>query len=121
MAEAFWQVIPQRAQRRLQELLRTAPLGEYDALTEAAHQSGRRVGLFLSGDFGVTARALLSERMLSVESRGAGILKQLCTDVPGMSDLFRLAVSPEYAEARWHPLAPQSQRGSISSTRFSIV
>jgi hypothetical protein len=80
------------------------------------------VGLFLAGDFAVAARALLLERGAPVEGLSAsGGLRAACIEHPALADLLRLAVSPEYADGRWHPVAPASQRGSISSSRFSIV
>jgi hypothetical protein len=122
LAESFWQQIPARAQRRLQELLVSGVEGSLPALVDHAHQSARRVGLFVSGDFGVATRALRAERQLDVESLSApGALRAACSDDPQLADLFRLAVSPEYANARWHPVAPASQRGTMSSGRFSIV
>jgi hypothetical protein len=81
------------------------------------------VGLFLAGDFGTAARALLSERRVSLQLLGdPHSLAPLCSELPDLADLLRLAVSPEYAEARWHPVAPASQRGTMSSSgRFSLV
>ncbi|MGH7296892.1 MAG: hypothetical protein ACRELB_18275, partial [Polyangiaceae bacterium] len=55
LAESFWQIIPARTQRRLQELLGAAEVAEYEVLVARAHQSGRRVGMFLGGDFAVAA------------------------------------------------------------------
>jgi hypothetical protein len=122
LAESFWQLIPPRAQRRLQEVLAAAALPDYDQLVEAAHQSGRRVGLFLAGDFGTAARALLGEvgARADLVTQPGGLLRY-CHEIPALADLLRLAVSPEYAQARWHPVAPTTQRGTISSSRFSIV
>jgi len=122
LAESFWQVVPARVQRRLQELLATVPLGEYDDLVARAHQAGRRVGLFLAGDFAFAVRVLLSES----QSRGGhappslSTLRQLCESLPPMADLLRVAVSPEYAQARWHAVAPAGPRGTMSSGRFSL-
>jgi hypothetical protein len=122
LAESFWQIIPPRTQRRLQEILAAGEFPEYEALAAASHQSGRRVGLFLAGDFAVAARALAAELAFPAESlSSAGGLAARCRIVPELADLLRLAVSPEYADARWHPVAPASTRGTISSSRFSIV
>jgi hypothetical protein len=122
LAESFWQQIPPRAQRRLQELLASGVDVPVADLVDHAHQSARRVGLFVSGDFGVAARALRVERQLDAESLSApGGLRAACIGDPQLVDLLRLAVSPEYANARWHPVAPASQRGTMSSGRFSIV
>ena len=122
LAEQFWQLIPPRVQRRLQELLSATEVPEYEELVAPAHQSGRRVGLFLAGDFATAARAVFDEFSLRVEGASAsGGLRRYCQDLPALADLLRLAVSPEYADARWQPVAPASQRGSKSSSRFSIV
>jgi hypothetical protein len=121
LAESFWQIVPARTQRRLQELLSAATVAEYEELVALAHQSGRRVGLFLSGDFASAARALLAE--VGAQASGPpslGSLRSLCEQLPALADLLRLAVSPEYASARWHVVAPSAPRGTISSGRFSL-
>jgi hypothetical protein len=122
LAESFWQVIPARTQRRLQELLGAAPMAEYDDLVERAHQSGRRVGMFLCGDFGHAARVALAESVASLEDEPTlDSLHAICTTVPSVADLLRLAVSPEYANARWHAVQPAPPRGTASSSgRFSL-
>jgi hypothetical protein len=121
LAESFWQIVPARTQRRLQELLGSASIPEYEELVARAHQSGRRVGMFLAGDFAHSARTLLSESALRVdEPPTLASLRSLCDEVPQLADLFRLAVSPEYAEARWHAVAPTTPRGTVSSGRFSL-
>jgi hypothetical protein len=77
--------------------------------------------MFLAGDFAYAARTLLSESAARVEETPSlATLRSLCEQVPALADLLRLAVSPEYAEARWHPVAPTSPRGSMPSGRFSL-
>jgi cellulose synthase operon protein C len=103
LAEALWQTIPGSLQKRLKELLSSAPRAERSLVVERAKQSGRRMGYFACGDFAFSARAMLREigrdhRDLEVP----GALRQLCADLPSLSDLFRLAVRPEFADARWH-------------------
>jgi hypothetical protein len=121
LAESFWQIVPARTQRRMQELLGAASLPDYEELVARAHQSGRRVGMLLAGDFAYAARALLSESAARVdEPPTLASLRSLCEQVPQLADLFRLAVSPEYAEARWHAVAPTTPRGTVSSGRFSL-
>ena len=121
LAESFWQIIPARTQRRLQELLGTAEVAEYEELVALAHQSGRRAGMFLAGDFACAARALLTEAgSRTEEPPSLPSLRPLCEQVPQLADLLRLAVSPEYASARWHVVAPSPPRGTISSGRFSL-
>jgi hypothetical protein len=120
LAQSFWQTVPARTQRRLQELLGGGLFPDHADLVARAHQSGRRVGMFLAGDFAWAARQLLVDR---ADDRAAGLsleaLRSLCDELPDLADLLRLAVSPEYAEARWHVVAPTSQRGMLSSGRYS--
>jgi tetratricopeptide (TPR) repeat protein len=121
MAESFWQIVPARTQRRLQEILGSAQIPEHDELVARAQQSGRRVGMFLAGDFGWAARTVLAEAPTRAETPlSLTTLRPLCVQVPALADLLRLAISPEYADARWHPVADSSPRGSLSSGRFSI-
>jgi hypothetical protein len=120
LAESFWQIIPARAQRRLQELLRAASLADYEELVEASQQSGRRVGMFLAGDFGVAARSLLAETARLDPAPSPEALRELSLAVPALADLLRLAVRVEYADARWHAAAPANPRRSASSGRFSL-
>jgi hypothetical protein len=121
LAESFWQLVPPRAQRRLQQLLGSAPLPDYEELVSRAKQSGRRVGLFFSGDFGYAAQSLLAE--FAPQPRGAPSIRNLrglCQEHPMLADLLRLAVSSEYAQARWHAAAPVIQRGAPPTGRFSL-
>lgn len=119
LAQQFWQTLPARTQRRLQELLGGGAFPEHAELLARAAQCGRRVGMFLAGDFAFAARQLVSDghdpAMLRLDT-----LRSMCDDLPLLADLLRLAVSPEYAEARWHVVAPTSQRGMLSSGRFSF-
>ena len=111
---------PPRTQRRLKELLGTSKPTRFELLAERARQSGRRVGLFLTGDFGHAARALLREhpQVGAVEELGSpGGLAQLASQLPALADLYRVAVRPEYADARWHPEGPLSRRYQSSRTR----
>jgi hypothetical protein len=121
MAESFWQIVPARAQRRLQELLGAGGAAEYEDLIARAHQSGRRVGMFLAGDFACAARTLVAETAPHLErSLSTQNLRALCDELPALADLVRLAVSREYADARWHVVAPPTQRGTLPSGRFSL-
>ena len=61
--------------------------------------------MFLAGDFRTAVQAVLAER-----ARASGVAPRslegadwtaLCREEPAVADLFMLAVSPEYAEARW--------------------
>ena len=123
LAQSFWQTVPARTQRRLQELLGASPFPDHAELAARADQSGRRVGMFLAGDFSYAARQVVSDAPLRDRDAGAlslGTLRSLCEELPSLADLLRLAVSPEYAEARWHVVAPTAQRGMLSSGRFSL-
>jgi hypothetical protein len=129
LAQSFWQTIPARAQRRLQELLATSPFPDHPELSARGDQSGRRVGMFLAGDFAFAARQVVSDAAVSLrDGRARGrdglltldSLRSLCEELPSLADLLRLAVSPEYAEARWHVVAPAAQRGMLSSGRYSM-
>jgi hypothetical protein len=121
LAQSFWQAVPTRTQRRLQELMGSGTFPDHTELAARAQQSGRRVGMFLAGDFAWAARQLMSESpagaltVLSLDT-----LRPLCEEMPMLADLLRLAVSPEYAAARWHVLASPSQRGMLASGRFSL-
>jgi hypothetical protein len=119
LAEVLWQTLSARSQRRLKELLEAAVPIPYDLVVERARQSGRRFGMFLTGDFAHAARTVVSAA--GRQDAGAlsqGGLRQLCAEVPALADLLRLAIRPEYADARWHvPTSPQSQRMSAVGRR----
>src|SRR5207253_1896395 len=121
LAESFWQLVPPRAQRRLQQLLVSSPLPEYEELVARARQSSRRVGMFFAGDFGYAAQSLLAES--SPQPRGTPSiesLRGLCEEHRELADLLRLAVSSEYAQARWNAATPIARRGSSATGRFSL-
>jgi hypothetical protein len=111
LAEMLWQTLAPRAQRRLQELLGTGDPTPFELVVERAKQSGRRVGMFLTGDFAHAATTVVEEHGLDpAVLREAGGLTRLCKDLPALADLYRLALRPEYADARWHVPAPSSPR-----------
>jgi hypothetical protein len=111
----FWTTIPGRLQRRIQQLLGTeAPA--HDDLVRAAVQSTRRVGLFLAGDVGTAVRAVcLEPSVRRTPPASPDDLAKLCVDLPEIADLVRLAVSPEYADARWRVPPDGSSRVKLSS------
>ena len=119
LAEMLWQSLAPRAQRRLKELLATDDATPFELVVERANQSGRRVGMFLTGDFAHAARTVLGEHAaLDVdELQRPGGLVRLCNVLPSLADLYRLAVRPEYADARWHVPSPQSSRFLSGSAR----
>lgn len=110
IAEMLWQVLPPRAHRRLKELLSRGDATPYELVVERAEQSGRRVGMFLTGDFGHAARKVVGENksLEAILADQPDSLARLCAEVPALTDLFRLAVRPEYADARWHLSSPHS-------------
>lgn len=126
LSESFWQMIPARAQRRLQELLRTAAVVDYRELTERAMQSGRRMGMFIDGDFAYATHAVLAKAVrdatsaVATEAPTADNLRALCAEMPAIADLLCLAVRPEYADARWHSTGSRPPRRTPSSGRFSL-
>ncbi len=121
LAQLFWQIVPPRGQRRLQEILVDSDLAGYDELVDRARQSACRLGMFVSGDFACAARAVLAERGEGIETPVSMVrLRDLCRRVPPLADLLRLAISPEYAEARWHAGASITPRAAASSGRTRL-
>jgi hypothetical protein len=77
--------------------------------------------MVLAGDFAFATRALLAESAARVqEPPTLASLRSLCEQVPQLADLLRVAVSPEYAAARWHGPAATPPRSAVSSGRFSL-
>lgn len=119
IAEALWQTLPQKSQRRLQDLLRGAPIPEFEAVVEAARQNARRLGMFVAGDFELAVRMFLNESGQDIPA-GPLALVALSSRFPAVADLLRLAVSPEYADARWRPASSPNPNGpSTGRFRFS--
>jgi hypothetical protein len=90
----------------------------YDDLVLAAQQSARRVGMFLVGDFAYAARVTVLECAPHVRLASAADLRNACEQVQQLADLLRLAVSPEYASARW--CDGETASGRSPSGRFSL-
>lgn len=120
LAEQLWQALPPRTQRRLQTMLASVGHLDIDPAVVRARQAGYRAGLFLTGDFGVSARAVLLDTpttgdepaTLSGES-----LRAVCGRSAAVLDLFLLAVSPEYADARWRPASSSQNIPRVSPGR----
>ncbi|OJY26921.1 MAG: hypothetical protein BGO98_44165 [Myxococcales bacterium 68-20] len=112
LADMLWQTLAPRTQRKLKELLASSDATAFDLVLERAKQSGRRLGMFLTGDFGHAARRVLADfpQADPAELERPGGLERLCAQFPSLADLLRLAVRPEYADARWHLPTPASQR-----------
>jgi hypothetical protein len=117
LAESFWQTLPPRSQRRLADLV--LPVHDQPVSETIAHarQSARRVGLFLCGDFSIAARRLLELHKLEADRilSDAHAFGRATKEVPDLLDLVRLAVQPEYADARWTLPPPGSQRYSTGA------
>ncbi len=118
MAESFWHFLPPRTQRRMQRILGGGVVPEYGELVAAAHQSARRVGMFLAGDFAYAARVTVAECAPQVPLATPNDLRHACEKVPQLADLLRLALSPEYASARWYD--GDAAGGRSPSGRFSL-
>lgn len=121
LADILWQTLAPRTQRRLKELLASSEATPFELVLERAKQSGRRVGMFLTGDFAHAARRTLVDfpQANPEELERPGGLEKLCAQLPSLADLLRLAVRPEYADARWHLPTPAAQR--LSSGRLPPV
>ena len=111
LVELLWQTVPGRVQKRLKELLEQEGKVPFDLVRERARQSGRRVGLFLSGDFAHAAQATLADFGETTAPSVDGLV-EACRRVPSLADLYRLAIRPEYADARWTISAPMRARTS---------
>jgi hypothetical protein len=121
-AETLWQVLPGRSQRRLRDLLARQGAVDFESLLGRAKQSARRVGFFLTGDFGDAATRLVAEESPSDvrRLREPGGLEALAAELPDLADLVRLSVRPEYADARWRPVPVSATRGNFSSGRLRV-
>jgi tetratricopeptide (TPR) repeat protein len=120
LVQTFWNTIPPRSQRRLQELLARAPT-DFNAALERARQSGRRVALFLCGDIGFVLRVVAAELELPAALLSVDHLSELVEASPIVSDLVRLAVSAEYADGRFRAMPEGGPRGTLSSGRYKIL
>jgi tetratricopeptide (TPR) repeat protein len=119
LADMLWQTLAPRTQRRLKELLGNAEATPFELVSERARQSGRRVGMFLTGDFGHAARAALKDfpQVDPQELERPGGLEKLAKQLPAIADLLRLAIRPEYADARWHQPSQAAQRLATGKLR----
>ena len=115
LVEALWTTMPARAQRRVQEVLSSADPA-LEPILERTKQTTRRVGLFLSGDFESAVRTIAGDVGIGEEELVAGSLESLCAR-PIVADLLRLAVRPEYADARFRPLPEGPAR---TSGKFAV-
>ena len=119
LAEVLWESVPARSQRRLRELCCNPRVLDYDAVMTDARMAIRRAGLFVSGDLRVAVRETCADESISVQvlSEPNG-LAALCASSPAVSNLVRLATSPEYAEARWQKARPGTRHPSGGFATF---
>lgn len=117
LVETFWTTMPARTQRRISEALASADTS-FAPLLERARQTARRVGMFLAGDFETAARTALAEHGVSQDAIDRASLEDICAR-PVVADLLRLAVRPEYADARFRPVPEGPSRPSLSG-RFAV-
>lgn len=73
----------------------------FPLVLERAAQTGRRLGMFVSGDFHLAARMVLEDFSEPTDLGEESALALLCAKLPSLADLYRLAIRPEYADARW--------------------
>jgi hypothetical protein len=107
LAGGLWERIPAREQRRLQALCLEGALDRTSAV-QGAQQAARRAGLFVCGDLFYALCAMCLEEGMDVSQLSPDVFRQLCTLRPAAADLVRLAISSEYAAARWQN--PKTQR-----------
>ncbi len=102
MAETLWQAIPARGQRRLRDLCSDPKVLDLAEARRGLRRISRRVGLYVTGDLGLSLRLLAAELGWAPEGdASAHELAQWCADHEEAHDLFELAISPEYAALRW--------------------
>jgi len=102
LGEILWQTLPAKAQRRLSDLLSGATLASFDDALARARQASLRVGLFVSGDFRQATRAVLLGAGQDPRLADAnGAVMDLVSELPELADLYRLALRPELADARF--------------------
>lgn len=119
IAETLWQLLPARAERYMRDLCARVGAQAFDYEPVVEHQKllVRRAGLFVSGDLELAVYRYFAEERLSppVAIDSAGGLAAICAAHPTVADLVRLAISPDYAKARWHVPSGPSQVAGVSS------
>jgi hypothetical protein len=124
LVEMLWQVVPLGTQRRLRDLLseESRPLrGEpvpFELVLERSRHTARRVGLFVSGDFRLAAERVVRD-LAPNEVLDASTFGGLCERIPSLADLYRLAIRPEYADARWREATRETRRTSSGGVRIT--
>jgi hypothetical protein len=111
LAGGLWERIPAREQRRLQALCLEQGALDRASAVRGAQQAARRAGLFICGDLFYALCAMCLEEGVEVSQLSPDIFRQLCAVRPEAADLVRLAISSEYAAARWqNPKSPRTTR-----------
>jgi len=119
LAEVLWESIPARSQRRLRELCDEPSVLNYDRALGEAQRAVRRAGLFVAGDLSVALRETCLDEGIAPEALDEPDgLSALCSSSPSISDLVRLATSPEYAETRWQPARSGNRHPSDNWATF---
>ncbi len=124
LVEMLWQVVPLGTQRRLRDLLseesrsvRGEPV-PFELVLERSRHTARRVGLFVSGDFRLAAERVVRD-LAPNEVLDASTFSGLCERIPSLADLYRLAIRPEYADARWREPTRETRRISSGGVRIT--
>jgi hypothetical protein len=105
LAGSLWQTLPARAQRRLKELCANPADFSLERASAAARRISLRAGLFLCGNLGTALREAAAAEQLALDSPidSFDALAAACERHPAILDLVALAISPEFADARWRP------------------
>jgi predicted negative regulator of RcsB-dependent stress response len=105
LAGSLWQTLPARAQRRLKELCANPADFSLERAGAAARRISHRAGLFLCGDLGVALREMIAAEQLPPGTAPSTFaeLAVACEQHPDLLDLLAMAISPEFADARWQP------------------
>lgn len=101
LAEALWEGIPASAQRRLGELCEDPSALDYELVMSKARMALRRAGLYACGDAYEAVSECCRQEQLGPVPGDLVELERLCTKSLSLSDLVRLAASPEYAMTRF--------------------
>lgn len=110
LVDLLWQTVPGRVQRHVQVLLEKEPAATYSEARRRAKLSGLRLALFLTGDFGFTVRRYV-EGLGYPPDLTPSALAALFEQRRELLELYRLALRPEYADARWQdPTTAQRTR-----------
>jgi hypothetical protein len=102
MAQDLWSLVQGADERRIRGLCDDAKRITTAVARKLAGRARRRAGMFACGDFLTAVAQTAAELDLPVEVplRGSQALRDLCRD-PDVADLYDLALTHEYAEARW--------------------